>query len=127
MIELDSIQKEIASLHDKRHVEQQEKIEQLRTEIAQLNKMMLEQKADSMTLQNPNYSTDSVYSNAARKRKNRNFNLISYLEFDFILDSINDYDQWTEIEDDAKRLHEIVQSQKNHINEIVNLISQAGK
>jgi hypothetical protein len=45
----------------------------------------------------------------------------------YFLDSINDYDQWTEIEDDAKKLHEIVQSQKNQINEIVTLISQTGK
>jgi hypothetical protein len=40
---------------------------------------------------------------------------------------MNDYDQWTEIEDDAKKLHEIVETQKNQINEIVNLISQTGK
>jgi len=50
-----------------------------------------------------------------------------FRKFVFLLDSIHDYDQWTEIEDDAKKLHEIVQSQKNQINEIVNLISQTGK
>ncbi len=36
-------------------------------------------------------------------------------------------EQWTAIEDDAKKLQEIVQSQKNQINEIVTLISQTGK
>lgn len=44
-----------------------------------------------------------------------------------LLDSINDYNQWTEIENDAKKLHEIVQSQRNQINEIVTLISQTSK
>lgn len=44
----------------------------------------------------------------------------------FRLGSINEYDQWTEIENDAKKLHEIVESQREQINEIVSLISQAG-
>lgn len=35
-----------------------------------------------------------------------------------------DYNQWTEIEGDAKQLQELVQSQKNKINEIVSLISE---
>lgn len=39
---------------------------------------------------------------------------------------MHNYDQWTEIEDDAKKLHELVESQKNQINEIVTLISQTG-
>jgi hypothetical protein len=43
-----------------------------------------------------------------------------------ILDSSTDYEQWTEIEDDAKKLHELVQLQRNQINEIVLLISQTG-
>jgi hypothetical protein len=43
-----------------------------------------------------------------------------------ILDPSTDYEQWTEIEDDAKRLHELVESQRNQINEIVSLISQTG-
>ena len=44
-----------------------------------------------------------------------------------IVDSMHEYDQWTEIEDDAKKLHQIVQTQKNQINEIVALISESGK
>jgi len=40
---------------------------------------------------------------------------------------ITGYNQWTEIEKDAKKLHEIVQSQRTQINEIVTLISQASK
>ncbi len=40
---------------------------------------------------------------------------------------MHDHDQWTEIEDDAKKLHELVESQKNQINEIVTLISQTGR
>jgi hypothetical protein len=40
---------------------------------------------------------------------------------------MHDHDQWTEIEDDAKKLHELVESQKNQINEIVTLISETGR
>jgi hypothetical protein len=61
-----------------------------------------------------------------RIHKNSFFKIFEFFFF-CISDSLNDYDQWTEIEDDAKKLHEIVQSQKNQINEIVTLISQTGK
>ena len=37
-----------------------------------------------------------------------------------------DQEQWTEIEGDAKKLHELVQTQRNQINEIASLISQTG-
>jgi RNase adaptor protein for sRNA GlmZ degradation len=40
MIELNNIMEEVGLLHDKRHIEQKEKIEQLRTEICRLNKML---------------------------------------------------------------------------------------
>lgn len=33
-------------------------------------------------------------------------------------------EQWTEIEDDAKKLQEIVQQQQEHINEIVTLLNK---
>jgi hypothetical protein len=35
-------------------------------------------------------------------------------------------EQWTEIEDDAKKLHELVELQRNQINEIVSLITETG-
>ena len=40
MIELDKIMSEIGSLHNERHVEQREKVEHLRNEICQLQKML---------------------------------------------------------------------------------------
>ncbi|CAF3569480.1 unnamed protein product [Rotaria sordida] len=101
--ELDNIVKEIASLHDKRHIEQKEKIEQFHTEICQLNKMLLTKNESLLYNNNQN---DSLFNTVHEKQ------------------SIHDYDQWTEIEDDAKKLHEIVQSQRDQINEIVTLITQ---
>ncbi|CAF4075793.1 unnamed protein product [Rotaria sp. Silwood2] len=99
--ELDDMTKEIASLHDKRYIEQKEKIEQLHTEIYQLNRMLLTK--DESSLINDDNQSNSIF---------------------YPKQSINDYDQWTEIEDDAKKLHQIVQSQRNQINEIVTLITQ---
>ncbi len=43
-----------------------------------------------------------------------------------ILDQSTDVEQWTEIEDDAKKLHELVELQRNQINEIVSLITETG-
>ncbi|CAF1182146.1 unnamed protein product [Rotaria sp. Silwood1] len=99
--ELDNITKEIASLHDKRYIEQKEKIEQLHTEICQLNKMLLTK--NELLIYNDNNQNDSMFQPKP---------------------SINDYDQWTEIEDDAKKLQEIVQTQRDQIEKIVTLISQ---
>jgi len=106
MVELDKKMEDIGLLHDKRHIEQKEKIEQLRTEICRLNKILTSANNDH-SMYNDNTKNYSMFSTMQQRP------------------SINDYDQWTEIEDDAKKLHEIVQSQKNQINEIVSLISQA--
>ncbi|CAF2985623.1 unnamed protein product [Rotaria socialis] len=105
LIELEEMQKQIGSLHDKRYIEQREKFEQLRAEICQLNKMLLEHK-DEQLISTDHADDNSVY-NIADKRH-----------------SVQDYDQWTEIADDTKKLHEIVQLQQNQINELVNLVSE---
>ncbi|CAM4773685.1 unnamed protein product [Rotaria magnacalcarata] len=104
LIELEEMQKQIGSLHDKRYIEQQEKFEQLRAEISRLNKMLLEHKDEQLISTDPDVH-NSVYNIADKQH------------------SIQDYDQWTEIVDDAKKLHELVQLQQNQINELVNLVS----
>lgn len=44
-----------------------------------------------------------------------------------VVGSIDRQENWTEIDDDTEKLHQIVQTQRNQINEIVNLVSEAGK
>jgi hypothetical protein len=63
IMELDKIMEDIGLLHDKRHIEQKEKIEQLRTEICRLNKMLLTASNDP-----------SLYNN---DNKNRNYSMFS--------------------------------------------------
>ncbi|CAF5066881.1 unnamed protein product, partial [Rotaria magnacalcarata] len=53
LIELEEMQKQIGSLHDKRYIEQQEKFEQLRAEISRLNKMLLEHKDEQLISTDP--------------------------------------------------------------------------
>ncbi|CAF0714876.1 unnamed protein product [Adineta steineri] len=105
MIELDQIMSEIACLHDKQHIENEEKLEQLRTEISQLRKMLYTTTHDQL-IYNDHSRTSSMFGTTHEEHKAK------------------DYEQWTEIEDDAKKLHELIQSQKNQINEIVSLVSQ---
>ncbi|UJR31612.1 hypothetical protein I4U23_019095 [Adineta vaga] len=108
MIELDQTMRQIASLHDKRHIENEEKIQQLRTDICQLNKMLCSTK-DELSNYHDNPRSLSIMPSMQQQQRH----------------SIHDYNQWTEIEDDAKKLHQLVQTQKNQINEIVTLISES--
>jgi len=65
MMELNNIMEEVGLLHDKRHIEQKEKIEQLRTEICRLNKMLFTASNDQ-TL----YRSYSTLSTMHQGRKN---------------------------------------------------------
>lgn len=105
MIELDEVMKEIASLHDKRFVENEEKIQQLHTEICQLNKRIVTTSMESPMI-------------------NENTKFVSMPTMSYENQSI-DNDQWIEIDKDSKQLHDIIQSQIKQINEIIALISEA--
>jgi hypothetical protein len=69
MIELDKIMEEISSLNDKRHVENKEKIELLRAEICQLNKMLCTTKEEQL-IYNENNRNYSMSNTMHRGRKN---------------------------------------------------------
>lgn len=102
MIELDGVLREISALHDQRHVDQNEKLEQLRSENSQLQKLLFNaSNPSSLSLTNRNYS-------------------LAYQE----IDPQANPEQWTEIEDDAKKLQEMVQQQQERINEIVTLLNK---
>ena len=62
MIQLDKIVEEIGQLHDKRHIEQQEKLEQLRADRNRLNRMMFPTGSDQQIVNNrsKNYSMFST-------------------------------------------------------------------
>ncbi|CAF1337495.1 unnamed protein product [Adineta ricciae] len=107
MIELDAIMRDIANFHDKRHVENEGKIQELQAEIRRLEKTLILSKDELLMHQNSSLSLSTMTSIREQRP------------------SIHDYEQWTEIEDDAKKLQELVQTQKNQINEIVSLISQS--
>jgi hypothetical protein len=124
MIQLDKIVQDIGVLHDRRHIDQEEKIQQYRADINRLNRMIFTASNDQ-TIHNNN-TKDSMFSTLQQGCKRKEFFFSHVFDILEILDSSTDYEQWTEIEDDAKKLHELVQLQRNQINEIVSLISQTG-
>jgi hypothetical protein len=69
MIQLDKILDDIASLHDKRHVAQNEKIEQLRTEVCHLNKMLLTVRSEH-SIYNGDTGNYSMQNTTYANRKN---------------------------------------------------------
>jgi hypothetical protein len=69
MIDLDKIMQDVAALHDKRHIEQKEKIEQLRTEICQLNKMLFDAK-NEQSIYNDNQKNYSMQNTIHQERMN---------------------------------------------------------
>lgn len=66
MIELDAVLREISALHDQRHVEQNEKFEQLRSENSHLQKLLFNaSNPSSLSLTNRNHSL--AYSESKSK------------------------------------------------------------
>jgi len=104
MDELQMLADEIASLHDKRHIEQKEKCEQLRTEICQLKRRLMTADDHQTTLigGGNSFSTSNTFSGRH---------------------STFDYEQWAAMDDESKRLQDLIQSQRHQINELITLIS----
>jgi len=71
LIELNQIMEEIGLLHDKRYIEQKEKIEQLRTEICRLNKMLLSANNDQFIYNDNNNKNYSMFSTMQQRSKNK--------------------------------------------------------
>jgi hypothetical protein len=68
--ELDNIIQEIGLLHDKRHMDQLEKIEQLRTEVRLLNKRLCDASNDNSLYIENNNRNYSMFSTIHRGSKN---------------------------------------------------------
>ncbi|CAF0982800.1 unnamed protein product [Rotaria sordida] len=92
--DLDILFNDISDLHDKRFNEQKEKNEQFQKEISHLKKLMI---------------TSDNEDNTNRKN--------------FRINSIVDYEEWIEIEEETRKLHNLVKNQQNQINELFKLLS----
>jgi len=68
--ELDNIIQDIGLLHDKRHMDQLEKIEQLRTEVRQLNRRLCDASNDNSLYIENNNRNYSMFSTIHRGSKN---------------------------------------------------------
>lgn len=121
--DLDKTIEEIGVLHDKRHIEQKEKIENLRMEVNRLTRMLFANN-DEQTVQLDSSQLNSMFSMVPRGcRKYRKKDLICN---GILLDTSMEQETWTEIEDDAKKLHHLIESQREKINVLASLISPTG-
>ncbi|CAF3859151.1 unnamed protein product [Rotaria sordida] len=91
--DLDILFNDISDLHDKRFNEQKEKNEQFQEEISYLKKLII---------------TSDNEDNTNRKISRIN--------------SIVDYEEWMEIEEETRKLHNLVKNQQNQINELFKLL-----
>ncbi|CAF3083481.1 unnamed protein product [Rotaria sp. Silwood2] len=98
MKDLDILFNEILDLHDKRFIEQKEKNEQVQKENSHLKNLIV---------------TSANEDNTQRK--------ISQIN------SMVDYEELMEIEEDIRRLCSVVERQQNQINELIKLIPYQGK
>ncbi|CAF4622827.1 unnamed protein product [Rotaria sp. Silwood2] len=96
--DLDILFNEISDLHDKRFIEQKEKNEQIQKENSHLKNLIV---------------TSANEDNTQRK--------ISQIN------SMVDYEELMEIEEDIRKLGSIVERQQNQINELIKLIPHEGK
>ena len=81
MIQLDKIIEEIGLLHDKRHIEQKEKIEQLRADVNRLNRMLFTASNDQSIYNDTtrNHSMATTINRGCKKKKNRIYRFFSYV------------------------------------------------
>ncbi|CAF1090508.1 unnamed protein product [Rotaria sp. Silwood1] len=98
MKNLNTLVDDISDLHDKRIVEQKEKNEQFHLEISHLKKLIV-------TSENEDNTSRKIYR----------------------INSLVDYEEWMELEEETKKLHKLVEHQQNQINELNKLISQEGE
>ncbi|CAF3761828.1 unnamed protein product [Rotaria sordida] len=96
--DLDILFNDISDLHDKRFNEQKEKNEQFQEEISYLKKLII---------------TSDNEDNTNRKISRIN--------------SIVDYEEWMEIEEETRKLHNLVKNQQNQINELFKLLPYQGE
>lgn len=112
---LDILRDDISVLHEKRVLEQKEKSDQLQNKLRHLKKSII-------TAPIEDDDRGSLITNLYRMSKNlitlkKTNSFISYY-----LDNMLDYEQNVEIEEETKRLHNLVKYQREKIDELVEII-----
>ncbi len=117
--DLDTLLEEISVSQAIRFIEQKEKTEQLNNEILHLKKLIITSANEDDHSKN---TMTKVYriSKIISKKENNSFQLIRYL------DSMVSYQQWMEMEEETRKLHNLVEIQRDRINELIKIISQEG-
>ncbi|CAF1183570.1 unnamed protein product [Adineta steineri] len=100
MKDLDILFDDISILHDKRFFDEKEQNEQLHTKIRHLKKSMVSPTNDD------DDSRNSLMTNLYR------------------INSIVDYERWMEMEEDSRKLQNLVQTQRDQIDKLIELLSQ---
>ncbi|CAF1169100.1 unnamed protein product [Adineta ricciae] len=98
MNDLNALFEEISALQDLRFIRVKDKQEHLTNEISQLKKLMISA--------NEGHSYKSTVAKASR------------------LNPVINYEQWMAMEEEARKLSNLVELQRDRINELINLISQ---
>ncbi|CAF1183494.1 unnamed protein product [Rotaria sp. Silwood1] len=98
MKDLDILFNEILNLNEKRFIKQKEKNEQVQKEIANLKKLIV-------TSANKDHITKNISQ----------------------INSMIDYKVWMEIEEETRKLYNLVERQRNQINELIKLIPLQGQ
>jgi len=99
MKDLDVLYEDISSLLDKRFIEQKEKNDQLQNKIRHLRNSII-------TTPIEDDDRDSLMTNLYR------------------MNTMFDYEQWTEIEEETKKLQNLVNTQREQIDKLIELLSQ---
>ncbi|CAF5228529.1 unnamed protein product, partial [Rotaria magnacalcarata] len=86
------------SLHDKKSMEQKNKNQELQSEISRLEKFII-------TSTNPYNSKTNAYAT----------------------DLTFDYDEWMKLEEETRKLRDLVERQTDKINELITLLSDSGE
>ncbi|CAF1649343.1 unnamed protein product [Adineta ricciae] len=114
MNDLNALFEEISALQDLRFIRVKDKQEHLTNEISQLKKLMISA--------NEGHSYKSTVAKASRLSKEivRKY---ANAVIDYI-DPVINYEQWMAMEEEARKLSNLVELQRDRINELINLISQ---
>lgn len=113
---LDGLSTDIAALLDKRSVDEKDKHEQLQAKIRHLRKSIT-------TAPLEDDSRHSLMANLYRMSKASLLPRRS-LVHRVRLDSIASFEQWADMEAETRKLHTLVQTQRNQIDTLVELLSE---
>lgn len=121
MTDLNALYTEISELQDLRFHQLKDKHEQLTSEIFHLRKKLL------MTSANESYSSKNTSRKVFRIRKTTcDRKPLDFIHHHHHVDTMVNYEQWMAMEEDTRKLHALVELQRDRINELINLLSHEG-